>query len=452
MSASLLHAWSRTVAVAPAARALCDAASGRTWSRQELDTLAAAWRAAHGSDVAGQTVMFAEPNGPGWLEVFLGLLKSGAVIVALDPGEPPAAQRAIATAIGAAWRWCDGRLESLATRRRAARDGRRLIKLTSGSTGMPRTLAFTDAQMLADGRQICSAMRIRPGDLNLGLIPWGHSYGLGNLVMPLLIQGTALLSGVAPLPHALAAATARWRPTIFPAVPAVLGALTESAVDRAQLASLRTIISAGAPLPAEVAVAFLKKFGHKIRGFYGSSETGGICYDATGEATLAGRSVGPPLPAVRLHFRRGGRFSVESPAVVTLGQHRRDKRGHLMADIGRLDERGELVLLARTGRFVKIAGRRLNLAEVEQALRRLPGVRDAWVAVHPARPDALAAVVAGEGSAAELTAGLRGRLASWKLPRKWILVPALPLTARGKTDTRRLRELVRGHPAPRDAK
>ena len=101
MSASLLHAWSRTVAVAPAARALCDAASGRTWSRQELDTLAAAWRAAHGSDVAGQTVMFAEPNGPGWLEVFLGLLKSGAVIVALDPGEPPAAQRAIATAIGA---------------------------------------------------------------------------------------------------------------------------------------------------------------------------------------------------------------------------------------------------------------------------------------------------------------------------------------------------------------
>jgi acyl-CoA synthetase (AMP-forming)/AMP-acid ligase II len=449
MSASLLHAWSRTVAAAPATRALVDAASGRIWSRRELDTLAAAWHTAHGPDAAGQTVVFAESNGPGWLEVFLGLLKSGAVIVALDPGEPPAAQRTIATAIGATRLWSGGRLESLAPRRRAPRDGRRLIKLTSGSTGTPRALAFTDAQMLADGRQICAAMRVRATDLNLGLIPWGHSYGLGNLVLPLLMQGTALLSGVAPLPHAIAAAAARWRPTVFPAVPAVLGALVASEVGRAQLASLRTVISAGAPLPAAVAVAFQKKFGRTIHGFYGSSETGGICYDPTGAATLAGRSVAPPLPEVRRHFRRGGRFAVESPAVFTLGRRRQAARGHLMADVARLDERGELVLLGRAGRSVKIAGRRLNLVEVEQALRRLPGVRDAWVSPHPARPDMLAAVVASTRPAAELLAALRGQLASWKLPRKWILLPEFPLTARGKTDVRQLRASLRGGPATR---
>ena len=49
---------------------------------------------------------------------------------------------------------------------------------------------ITDAQMLADGRQICATMGIRPGDLNLGLIPFGHSYGLGNLVVPLLTQSS----------------------------------------------------------------------------------------------------------------------------------------------------------------------------------------------------------------------------------------------------------------------
>src|SRR5690606_11203581 len=147
-----------------------------------------------------------------------------------------------------------------------------------GSTGQPRALFFTDAEMLADGRQLCAAMGIRESDINLGLIPWGHSYGLGNLVMPLLLQGTAIVSGTAPLPHAMAAVIAQTKPTIFPAVPALLRALADSTATAGQLASLRTIISAGAPLEAEIAQRFTDKFARKIHNFYGSSETGGISY------------------------------------------------------------------------------------------------------------------------------------------------------------------------------
>ena len=150
-SPTLLAAWNRTVTAAPDAPALIDAAAARTWSRRELDARATAWHATHGAAVAGRTIVFAEANGSEWLVLFLGLLKSDAVAVALDPGEPPLAQRTIATAIHASFLWIDGRLESLAARRRAPRDGRRLLKLTSGSTGTPRALAFTDAQMLADG-------------------------------------------------------------------------------------------------------------------------------------------------------------------------------------------------------------------------------------------------------------------------------------------------------------
>src|SRR5690606_25221949 len=114
-----------------------------------------------------------------------GLLKSDAVVVPLDPGDPPAAQRATARAAGAGFLWHGETLEPLALRPRRPRDGRRLVKLTSGSTGMPRALPFTDAEMLADGRHVCAGMHIAPEDINLGLIPWGHSYGLGNLVLPL---------------------------------------------------------------------------------------------------------------------------------------------------------------------------------------------------------------------------------------------------------------------------
>ena len=220
-----------------------------------------------------------------------------------------------------------------------------------------------------------------------------------------------------------------------------------SDVPPAQLASLRTIISAGAPLAPEVAQAFMARFGRKIHNFYGSTETGGIAYDPSGDAALTGRSVGLPLPGVRIEFGRGGRFAVESEAVFTLGNRRRSGAGwgvHSPADRGALNADGEIVLLGRAGRFVKIGGRRLNLAEIEQALKQVAGVRDAFVVAHAERADALAAVLATDHSADVIRTALRERLASWKIPKKLVLLPVFPITPRGKTDTAKLRHMLSG--------
>jgi long-chain acyl-CoA synthetase len=437
MSATLLEAWARTVRGAADAVALIDAATGRRWTRGEVEAEAVAWHAQHGAAASAQTVAFADANGVGWLRVFIGLLKCGAVAVPLDPGEPAEAQRATAKNIGASYLWSGGQLEGVAPRARAAREHWCLVKLTSGSTGVPRALRFTDGQMLADGRQVSAGMDIRADDLNLGLIPWGHSYGLGNLIMPLLMQGTAILFGAAPLPHAIATTIAEWRPAVFPAVPALLRALAESSVEAGALASLRTVISAGAPLAPEVARAFQAKFGRGVHNFYGSSETGGITYDPSGECAAEGRSVGLPLPGVKLRFGPGKRFWVESAAVTGRGTFR-------PADRGELNARGELVLLGRAGRMLKIAGRRLDPAEVERALLALPGVTDAFVGAHGDRADALAAAVVSRDSAATLRELLRTRIASWKIPKKILVLPEFPRTARGKADVRRLRALLHG--------
>ena len=443
MSASLLSAWRRTVAAAPDAVALIDAAGEHRWTRAELDLASDAWNREHGAALRRHTVAFAEPNGSGWLVVFLGLLKAGAVAMPLDSGEPAAAHRALAAALRVRALWLGNALEPTKHPARPARDDRCLVKLTSGSTGTPRPLAFADAQMLADGAHICAGMDIRTDDLNLGLIPWGHSYGLGNLVVPLLRQGTAILFGLAPLPHAIAAAVRRFQPTIFPAVPALLQALASSDIAAADFTSLRTVISAGAPLTAEVARAFAARFARPVHNFYGSSETGGITYDRTGESAALGRGVGRPLPGVQVSPGRGGRIRVESAAVRAIGA--RTPGAHTMADIGEITADGELRLLRRAGRFVKIAGRRLNLAEIEHALRQLPEVADALVVPHPSRTDALAAAVVAVGvSAAVLQSRLRERMASWKVPRKIAVLPSFPLTARGKTDTRALQALLGG--------
>jgi acyl-CoA synthetase (AMP-forming)/AMP-acid ligase II len=435
MPTTLLSKWQKLVRAAPHAAAVIEADGAKVFSRAELAARTEAWRAARTEALAGQRVVFALPNSAAWFEVFLGLLQAGAVPAALDAAEPPSAQRELARAVGATWRWSDGRLEKISAPCRPRRPDVCLLKITSGSTGTPRALPFTHAQILADGRQVCRAMGIGPGDLNLAVIPLGHSYGLGNLVVPLLAQGTPLVCASAPMPHALAADCARWRPTVFPAVPALLRALAASDIAIDALRSLRLVLSAGAPMPAETAQAFFAKTGRRPQAFYGTTETGGITFDRSGEATCEGRSAGTPLAGVRLQFGRGRRFTVVSAAVGGSGQFS-------PADHAALNAQGELVLLGRAGRMVKIAGRRLDLTELETALRRVPGVRDALAAPHPTRPDELAAALATDLSANVVRGALREQLAAWKIPRRIIVLPAFPLTARGKTDTRALLKLL----------
>lgn len=434
---TLASVWRATVAAAPEGVAL-HAADGVAWTRAALDALAADFAAALPSSVARQRVTFALPNGPAWFAAFLGLLRAGATPVPLDPTEPAAQQLALAAAARAPFAWIDHQFVPVPDVRLLAPRSPlpALFKLTSGSTGTPRALPFTHAQMLADGRQVCASMGIRPDDRNLAVIPFGHSYGLGNLVVPLLAQGTAIVCADTPLPHSLALTAARHRPTIFPAVPALLRALAESDLPADTFVSVRTVISAGSPLPPATAQAFHARFGLKPHGFYGSTETGGIAYDREGDDTLDGAGVGAALEGVSITQLPGDRIRVSGPAVCRTS-------GHIPADRARLGPDGRLVLLGRAGRMIKIGGRRLDLGDLEAALRRLPGVADAFAAPHPDDPEQLAAVLATTLAPLPLRALLRQHLAPWKIPRRLVAVPAFPLTARGKPDSAALRALLR---------
>ena len=116
--------------------------------------------------------------------------------------------------------------------------------------------------------------------------------------------------------------------------------------------------------------------------------------------------------------------------------------GFIPADRARLEPGGRVVLLGRAGRMIKIGGRRLDLGDLEAALRRLPGIADAFAMPHPDDPDQLAAVLATPLAPLPLRALLRAHLAPWKIPRRLVPVPAFPLTARGKPDAAALRALL----------
>jgi acyl-CoA synthetase (AMP-forming)/AMP-acid ligase II len=445
-SSPLLSAWEKTLRRCGGQRAIVQAADGRGVTFRELDAAARTWLSRHAparDALAGRAVVFALPNGIRWFEVFIGLMHAGAVAVPLDANEPVVAQQRTAEALRAGCWLAGENFVSLSRARRFRDPATCLIKLTSGTTGRPCPLVFTAAQMLADAQQVCRTMGIGVSDLNYAQIPFGHSYGLGNLVFPLLAHGVPVVCGAMPLPHAIAAEFAAWRPTVFPSVPAVWRALATADVDANAFASLRLAISAGAPLPPEVARAFEARFGKRLHAFYGSSETGGIAYDRSGTATLAG-GVGRAMHGVRITSLRGQRIRVASAAVFTSGNRRRDagQGAWVTADRVAIDRRGRLALLGRSGTIVKIGGRRVNLAEVSARLRRVAGVRDAWVAVSRATEPLLGAAIVSERSAEQVRAELLADTAAWKIPKRWAVLREFPLTARGKPDTRALEAAV----------
>lgn len=445
MSGTLPQLWRATVARDPTALAVVTADDGRCWTRAELLAATEAWcaRVPAGAALARKRVALCAPNGIGWWTAFLGLQELGAIPVMVDATEPSARQREIAEHTRAEFLISGDTWVALSRQRRVRDPDHCLVKLTSGSTGVPRAWPFTHAQMIADGRQVCASMTIGPTDVNLGAIPFGHSYGLGNLVIPLVVQGTAVVVVDSPLPNVLATAAAHWRCTVFPTVPAVLNALLRSTVEPAALATLRLVISAGAVMPPALAHGLAERLEITVHNFYGTSETGGICYDRMGEATRSGRSVGTPLEGVQLHWRKGGRFSVASAAVGGRGTFS-------PLDRGQLNEAGELTLLGRAGRLAKLGARRIALGEIEAVLRSIDGITDAYVAIGPGARPVLAAAIATELSKDQVRLALSSRLAAWKVPEKLVPLPALPITARGKLDRAGIEALLFGAPPKED--
>jgi acyl-coenzyme A synthetase/AMP-(fatty) acid ligase len=255
--------------------------------------------------------------------------------------------------------------------------------------------------------------------------------------MPLILQGTAVVCASEYVPRQLVEWIARHRVTVFPAVPALFRVLASLPAGEGTLVPLRTSISAGAALAPEVARAFHARFGCCIHNFYGSSETGGICYDRTGAASLTGRSVGKPMDGVTVVVK-SRRVTVASAAVAT-----RTGRWRL-GDYGEWNARGELVLLGRASQGANIGGKKVHPLEVERALRALPGVTDAsvWLVQSNGR-DLLAAAVETAHARAHIERSLTAILPAWKLPKHYAVLREFPRTSRGKVDATALRAQIR---------
>lgn len=320
-----------------------------------------------------------------------------------------------------------------------------LLKLTSGSTGPPKATSTEERHLIADVRHITSCMEIGPHTRQLGVIPLSHSYGFSNLLLPLLWQGTPLRLRTTFVPVQVLPDLIDGALETFAGVPFMFEHLVRHQPGRMPRA-LRLVVSAGAPLAFDTVEAFHATTGLKIRSFYGSSETGGICFDDS-DTLDPEVPVGRPMGDTRVTLVAdadapggSGRVQVEGPNVVDryASEDSAFAGRYLTGDFGRWTDDGRLVLTGRAASFVNVAGRKVQPHEVEAALRDLPGVLDAVVLAldDEVRGEALGACLASSAplTPPQVRAALALRLAPHKLPRVIVSVPALPLTARGKID------------------
>lgn len=427
----LWKTWLKTAAKSPNQAVLIDAETSHVMSAANLTERAEALAKQIGS-AEGKTTAVCMPNGFRWLITFLAIQRIGAAAMPLDSSLGIEAQRSTAKKLEAEVIWQNGMMLPLSASSKKPKNVC-LVKVTSGTTGDLTPVYCTAEQLMEDGKNIIATMDIRRTDRNLAIIPLGHSYGFGNLVMPLILQGTAIVCATVFTPRQVLSWIEQHRVTVLPSVPAVFRILCDIE-EPAALKPLRLAISAGASLPSEIARKFNERYGVKIHNFYGSSETGGIAYDQTGAASLTGRGIGKPLKGVKVTVDSKGRVVVKSKAAI-------HAKGVVLPDLAEFNDLGELKLAGRSGAIANIGGKKVHPTEVEDSLRNLKGVSDAWVTVmrDPRKQDYLAAAVETHRNLLEIETDLSKHLAAWKLPRRYFIQPMLPRTERGKLDTRKLK-------------
>jgi len=445
---------------------------------------------------AGDRVVVLLPNCPEVLAAYTGILKAGAVIVPivflLSADEvrhilADSAAKLVITApelasktegwpgplvvVGGApgdaraWdEWIARESDAFSTAERADGD-LAVILYTSGTTGKPKGVALSHANLASNARAAASIYELDRERWNLGVLPLSHSYGLVTLnAGNVLGTKTVLLRWFNP--EAVLDAITRFRTQAMAGVPTMyVYLLNYPGAERFDTSSMRSWGSGAAALPLEIIEPFEKKFGGRLVEGYGLTEASPVVTSTRLSGPRKPGSVGQPIPGVdvailddddrTLPAGATGEIGVRGPNVM-LGYYglpdetaRTLRNGWLhTGDVGRLDVDGFLYIVERKKDLIIRGGFNVYPREVEDVLYAHPAVAEAAV-VGMRDPlmgeEVCAFVVLKPGALADADAIVdfcRSRLAKYKYPRAVRFLSALPKNPVGKILRKELRTLV----------
>ncbi|MEP7057604.1 MAG: AMP-binding protein, partial [Caldimonas sp.] len=343
------------------------------------------------------------------------------------------------------------------------------ILYTSGTTGRSKGAMLSHGNLLSNARTLQRYWGWQRGDVLIHALPVFHVHGLFVASHGALLNGSKMLwfsrfdarAVVERLPDA----------TVFMGVPTLYARLlAEPGLTRDTCRHMRLFISGSAPLQIETFDAFRERTGHTILERYGMSETimltSNPYFEAEGERR--GGTVGYALPQVKVRVVDAegaacaadviGAVEVAGPNVFggywRMPEKTRDEFSadgwFKTGDVGRLDAHGRLTIVGRSKDLIISGGYNVYPAEVENALNEMPGVAESAVVgvPHADFGEAVVAVVVAHAGAepdgAALIAGLKTRIANFKVPKQVFVVAELPRNAMGKVQKNLLREQHKG--------
>jgi malonyl-CoA/methylmalonyl-CoA synthetase len=423
------------------------------------------------------------PNGVEFIDLYLACVRLGVIFVPMNVLYrerelrhiiADAAPRAVVVPEGSEATYPDGTtlwtVDALAADAARQPDTRIVLPLggdtpavivyTSGTTGVAKGAVLTHDNLAANGINVAACWRISDADRYLAVLPLFHVHGLGNGVHSWLVSGCRMRLTERFDQRTAADVFAEFQPTLFFGVPTIYTRLLDPAVVSDEQARdigrhARLFVSGSAPLPAHVHDAFRRRFGHTILERYGMSETLMIMTNPYEGERRAG-TVGFPFPGVSARLVRDdgsdapdgdiGEVQVRGPSVLHEYWRRPDATVDAFDDgwfrTGDLAVRssdGYYTLRGRRGDMIISGGFNIYPREIEELLLEDARVHEAAVVgiADDVRGEVPVAYVVADAAldVDQLAARCRDQLASFKLPRAFVRVDALPKTALGKVQT-----------------
>ncbi|MFE2888405.1 4-coumarate--CoA ligase family protein [Streptomyces graminifolii] len=344
------------------------------------------------------------------------------------------------------------------------------LPYSSGTTGTPKGVMLTHRQIATNLAQLEPAVPTGPGDRILAVLPFFHIYGLTALMNAPLRQGAAVV--VLPrfdLETFLAAIENHRITGLYVAPPIVLALAKHPAVAQYDLSSLKYIISAAAPLDANLAAACSQRLGLPPVGqAYGMTELSPGTHvvpvrdmptapPGTVGKLIAGtemRVVSLDDPDKDLGIGEAGELLIRGPQVMKGYLGRPDETAAMIdpdgwlhtGDVGYVDDGGWLFVVDRVKELIKYKGFQVAPAELEALLLTHPGIADAAVVgeYNDDNNEVPHAYVVRQQTALDLSQSevlmyVAERVAPYKRVRVVTFIDTVPRAASGKILRRELR-------------
>ena len=347
------------------------------------------------------------------------------------------------------------------------------MQYTSGTTGFPKGVMLTHKSIGNNGFWIGENQGFTERDRLCLPVPLFHCFGCVLGVLACVTHGTAMIILEKFDPVLVMQSVERERCTALYGVPTMfIAILQHDLFERFDFSSLRTGIMAGSPCPVAVMRQVMEKmYMEDITICYGLTESSPVMTQTRMDDDITRRtaSVGRAMPAVEVLIKdpetnqecpRGTQGEVCCRGYLVMKGYYNNPQATAQAidadgwlhsgDLGVMDEDGYVSITGRLKDMIIRGGENIYPREIEEFLYHLEGVKDVQVAGVPSRKygeEVGAFVILKEGASLapeDVQDYCRGKIAFHKIPRYVTFVDGYPMTASGKIQKYKLREMAAG--------